>query len=83
MKNRLLARFALFTLATMAAFGADVTGKWQAGTEARRGLTFNFTQSGSKVTGTVEGGPTPMKSKTAKSMAISSPSSSSASYKAR
>ena len=49
--------FLLLALASMVALGADVTGKWQ-GTATGKGApqTFNLKQSGSSLTGTVEGG---------------------------
>jgi hypothetical protein len=47
---------ALLGAFAITAFAADVTGKWMATLEGRRGpqeLTFNLTQSGNSLTGTV------------------------------
>ncbi len=55
MKNRLVLLFAMLAMACMVALGADVTGKWTA--EGRGGTqTFTLKQSGSTLTGSVEGG---------------------------
>jgi hypothetical protein len=57
MKNRLFSLFALLTLASLVAFGADVTGKWMSEATGKGGpQTFTLKQSGSALTGTVEGG---------------------------
>ena len=50
---------ALAALATAAAWGADVTGKWATQMNGPDGggmtMTFNFKQDGTKLTGTVDG----------------------------
>lgn len=57
MKNRLMTMFALFTLASMVALGADVSGKWVSEAQGKGGpQTFTFKQDGSALTGNVEGG---------------------------
>ena len=57
MKNRLFTLFALFALASMVVLGADVTGKWVSEATGKGGpQTFNLKQSGSSLTGTIEGG---------------------------
>ena len=46
----------LVTLGTVSAFAADISGKWTADVQGRNGtqtMTFNFTVSGSTVTGKV------------------------------
>ena len=55
MKNRLFMLFALFALASMVVLGADISGKW-ATEGGKQTQTFTFKQSGSDLTGTVEGG---------------------------
>jgi hypothetical protein len=53
---RQLIMAALVGTFAITAFAADVTGKWMAQVPGRRGpqdLTFNLTQSGSSLTGTV------------------------------
>ena len=57
MKNRLFMLFAMFALASMVVLGADVSGKWMSEATGKGGpQTFTFKQSGSTLTGTVEGG---------------------------
>jgi hypothetical protein len=57
MKNRLFMLFAMFTLATMVMFGADITGKWVSEATGKGGpQTFNLKQDGALLTGTIEGG---------------------------
>ena len=59
MKNRLFMLFAMFTLAAMVMFGADISGKWmsEAPANGKGGpQTFNLKQDGALLTGTVEGG---------------------------
>jgi len=57
MKNRLFMLFALFALASMVVLGADVSGKWVSEATGKGGpQTFTLKQSGSDLTGTVEGG---------------------------
>ncbi len=57
MKNRLFMLFALFALASMVVLGADVSGKWVSEAQGKGGpQTFTLKQSGSSLTGTVEGG---------------------------
>ena len=59
MKNRLFMLFAMFTLATMVVFGADISGKWmsEAPANGKGGpQTFNLKQDGALLTGTIEGG---------------------------
>ena len=56
--KKLSIMFALFALASLVAFGADITGKWvgEAGGGGKGGPpTFNFKADGSKLTGTSEG----------------------------
>lgn len=54
--KRVVLLCALFALSTLAAFAADITGKWT-GEGGRGGTqTFTFKQDGSALTGTVEGG---------------------------
>src|SRR5580692_4931177 len=58
MKTTLLAILALFCI-TFVASAADVTGHWSAEITTGRGpqaVTFNFSQSGTGLTGTVGGG---------------------------
>src|SRR5580658_3539158 len=58
MKTTLLALLALLCF-TFAASAADVTGHWSAEITTGRGpqaVTFNFSQSGTGLTGTVSGG---------------------------
>jgi hypothetical protein len=53
---RTLLTAALLGMFALTAFAADVTGKWMASIPGRKGnqdVTFNFTQSGSTLTGTV------------------------------
>ncbi len=55
MKNRLFMLFALFALASMLVFGADVSGKYTA--EGRGGTqTLTLKQSGSSVSGSMDAG---------------------------
>jgi hypothetical protein len=57
MKNRLVLLFALVALTCMVALGADVTGKWMSEATGKGGpQTLNLTQSGSTLTGKMEGG---------------------------
>jgi hypothetical protein len=59
MKNRLFMLFAMFALASMVVFGADVTGKWmsEAPANGKGGpQTFMLKSDGSTITGTIEGG---------------------------
>ena len=57
MKNRLFMMIALFALASMVVLGADVSGKWASEATGKGGpQTFTLKQSGSSITGTVEGG---------------------------
>jgi hypothetical protein len=57
MKNRLVSLFALLTLACVVALAADVSGKWTSDAGGKGGpQTFTLKQSGSTLTGTVEGG---------------------------
>jgi len=57
MKNRLVSMFALLALACVVAFAADVSGKWTSEATGKGGpQTFSLKQSGSTLTGTVEGG---------------------------
>src|SRR5579885_1273378 len=57
MKNRLFMLFALLALASMVVLGADVSGKWVSEAQGKGGpQTFTLKQSGSDLTGTVEGG---------------------------
>jgi hypothetical protein len=55
--NLLFATAAMLAM-SMLALGADATGKWQGTATAGKGgpQTFNLKQSGSELTGTVEGG---------------------------
>jgi hypothetical protein len=55
--NLLLAAAAILA-ASMLALGADATGKWQGTATDKKGApqTFNLKQSGSSLTGSVEGG---------------------------
>lgn len=59
-KKIVLSLIAVLALGALAAFAADVTGKWVAEMPGRDGstrqVTFNFTQSGETLTGTMEGG---------------------------
>ncbi|MBZ5601451.1 MAG: hypothetical protein LAO79_04015 [Acidobacteriia bacterium] len=55
MKNRLMMLFALLAMSCMVVLGADVSGKW-ASEGGKQTQTFTFKQSGSSLTGTVEGG---------------------------
>src|SRR5215831_1339495 len=46
--------FAVFAISTLAAFAADITGKWKATAEGPNGAierTFTFKQDGTKLTG--------------------------------
>lgn len=57
MKKRLLWMCALLALTSLAAFAADITGKWTSEATGKGGpQTFTFTQDGDKLTGKVEGG---------------------------
>ena len=57
MKNRLFMLFALLALASVVVLGADVSGKWVSEGQGKGGpQTFTFKQSGSDLTGSVEGG---------------------------
>ena len=61
MKNRIFMLFALLALASMVVLGADVSGKWASEATGKGGpQTFTLKQSGSSVTGTVEGGRGPV-----------------------
>jgi hypothetical protein len=60
LKRMPLIRVALLAvIATAAAWGADVTGKWSAQMNGPDGggmtMTFNFKQDGTKLTGTMDG----------------------------
>src|SRR5205807_222761 len=58
MKKRLVLLCAMFALASIVAFAADVTGKWvgEANPNGKGGPpTFNFKQSGTTLTGTTAG----------------------------
>ncbi len=49
--------FALFALASLVAFGADVSGKWVGEGGGKGGpQIFNFKADGTTLTGTIEGG---------------------------
>lgn len=56
-KVRTLCLLSLFLLAAVAAFAADVTGKWTAQVPGRGGqtreMTFNFKADGAQLTGTI------------------------------
>jgi hypothetical protein len=56
--KKLSIMFALFALASLVAFGADISGKWTGEGAGGRGgpQTFTFKADGAKLTGTVEGG---------------------------
>lgn len=57
MKNRFLMLFAMLAVASMVVLGADVSGKWMSEATGKGGpQTFNLKQSGSSLTGTIEGG---------------------------
>ena len=57
MKNRLVLLFAMLAITCMVALGADVSGKWVSEPTGKGGpQTFTFKQSGSDLTGTIEGG---------------------------
>jgi hypothetical protein len=57
MKNRFMMLFALLALASMVVLGADVSGKWVSEAMGKGGpQTYNLKQSGSTLTGTIEGG---------------------------
>jgi len=57
MKNRLMMLFALLAMTCMVVLGADVSGKWMSEPTGKGGpQTFTLKQSGSSLTGTVEGG---------------------------
>lgn len=57
MKRRLFSFCALFAMASMIAFAADVTGKWVGEAGGRGGPpTFQLKQDGATLTGTQEGG---------------------------
>ncbi|MGH9558803.1 MAG: hypothetical protein ACRD30_06135 [Bryobacteraceae bacterium] len=54
--KRLISFCALFAMASMLAFAADVSGKWVGEAGAKGGPpTFNFKQDGSALTGSQEG----------------------------
>jgi hypothetical protein len=54
--KKLSIMFALFALASLVAFGADISGKWVGEATGKGGPpTFNFKADGSKLTGTSEG----------------------------
>ncbi len=56
----ILRSLAIFIILTLAAFGADVTGKWTAEFDTQIGMqkyTYEFKVDGSKLTGKVKGGP--------------------------
>jgi hypothetical protein len=60
LERMFLIRFAVLAfIATAAAWGADVTGKWSAQMNGPDGggmtMTFNFKQDGAKLTGTIDG----------------------------
>ncbi len=57
MKNRLFMLFAMFALASMVVFGADITGKWMSEATGKGGpQTYDLKVDGSTLTGTIEGG---------------------------
>lgn len=59
MKNRLFMLFAMFALASMVVFGADVSGKWmsEAPANGKGGpQTFMLKDDGGTLTGTIQGG---------------------------
>jgi len=56
MKKRLVLFCAMFALASIVAFAADVTGKWVGEAGGKGGPpTFNFKQTGTNLTGTQSG----------------------------
>lgn len=57
MKKRIMWMCALVALTSLAAFAADVTGKWTSEATGKGGpQTFNLKQDGDKLTGSIEGG---------------------------
>jgi|SRR5579863_2078277 hypothetical protein len=57
MKKRVVLLSALLALSSLAAFAADVTGKWMSEAMGKGGpQTFTLKQDGSALTGTVQGG---------------------------
>jgi hypothetical protein len=57
MKKRVTLLCALFALSSLVAFAADITGKWVSEAGGKGGpQTFTLKQTGSALTGTVEGG---------------------------
>jgi len=58
MKKRLISLCALLALSSIMAFAADISGKWTSEAAGGKGgpQTFTFKQSGSALTGSVEGG---------------------------
>jgi len=57
MKKRVVLWSALLALSSLAAFAADVTGKWTSEAMGKGGpQTFTLKQDGSALTGTVQGG---------------------------
>lgn len=57
MKKRMMWMCALLALTGLAAFAADVNGKWTSEAQGKGGpQTFTFTQDGGTLTGKVEGG---------------------------
>jgi hypothetical protein len=55
--KKLSIMFAMFALASLVAFGADVSGKWVSEAGGKGGpQIFNLKADGMKVTGTIEGG---------------------------
>jgi hypothetical protein len=57
MKKRIMWMCALLALTSLAAFAADVTGKWTSEATGKGGpQTYNLTQEGDKLSGKIEGG---------------------------
>jgi hypothetical protein len=57
MKKRILWMCALLALTSLAAFAADVTGKWASEATGKGGpQTYTFKQDGSTLTGSMQGG---------------------------
>src|SRR5215469_14951970 len=57
MKKRMMWMCALLALSSLAAFAADVTGKWTSEATGKGGpQTYTFKQDGDKLTGSIEGG---------------------------
>jgi len=57
MKKRVVLLSALLALSSLAAFAADVTGKWMSEAMGKGGpQTFTLKQDGSALTGTLQGG---------------------------